>query len=425
MDKARKKAFLLLEEILRDSKYSNLALKNGLDGFDERDRAFICALVYGTLDKLINLDYIISLYARGRIQPKIRNILRISIYQIMYMERVPDFSAVKCGVDLCENIGKGMLKGYVNGVLRSVAKNKDNIEYPKDRVGYISKKYSYPEFLVKEFILERGDTAAERFCAFDGEHETSVRVSGDDFAKTMVRHHGRHALYFDNFFYTKDMNGLTEDKACFIQSEASYAACLALSAKENDRILDACAAPGGKTVCLASIIKSGEIIACDKHPHRVELIKKNVQRAGAENTVKAVCADWTRDNDLGEFDRVLVDAPCSGLGVLGKKPEIKNTVSERGFKELENMQFSILSNAAKHLKRGGILVYSTCTVRNGENIGIVEKFLKENADFSLDSLSGLLGEKFENGKELKKGFLQLYPEIDLTDGFFIARMKKN
>lgn len=425
MDKARKKAFLMLEEILRDGKYSNLALKDGLDGFDERDKAFICILVYGTLDKLINIDYIISLYARGRIQTKIRNVLRISIYQIMYMDRVPDFSAVKCGVDLCENIGKGMLKGYVNGVLRTVAKNKDSIEYPKDRIGYIAKKYSYPEFLADEFIRERGDAAAEAFCAFDGEHETAVRVSGDDFAKTMVRHHGRHAKYFDNFFYTKDMNGLFEDNACFIQSEASYAACLALSAKENERILDACAAPGGKTVCLASIIKSGEIVACDKHPHRVELINKNVSRAGCENTVRAVCIDWSEDNGIGEFDRVLVDAPCSGLGVLGKKPEIKNTVTKQGLSELEDMQYSILSNAAKHLKKGGVLVYSTCTVRKKENIDTVNKFLKSNPDFSLDSLAGLFGEKFENGRDVDKGYIQLYPELDFTDGFFIARMKRN
>lgn len=425
MDKVRKQAFVLLDGIIRGGKYSNLLLKDGLDGFEARDRAFISALVYGTLDKKISLDYIISLYAKGRIQPKIKNILLLGAYQIMYMDKVPDFSAVKTSVDLCENVGKGMLKGYVNGVLRKIAENKENILYPEKKDEYISAKYSFPLFFVRELISDLGEDGAENFCSYKCKRTTSVRTEKELAEEKMRKYGGEKGIYFDNFFSVNDINGIFYDNSCFIQSEASYSACLALSPKKGERILDACAAPGGKTVCIASMMKSGTVVACDKHAHRTELIEKNAHRAGVENIVCVKCEDMTEAHLDGEFDRILIDAPCSGLGVTDKKPEIKNSVTEESCRELEEIQYSLLNNCAKQLKSGGVLVYSTCTVRKKENADNIMRFLKNNPEFKLDSLTGLFGEKFEQGRDTEKGYIQLYPFLDKTDGFFIARMVKN
>ncbi len=425
-DKARLRAFLLLDDIIQNKKYVNLTLKNSLSEFDQRDRSFISALVYGTLDKLITLDYVISLYAKGKIQAKIKNILRLGIYQIMFMDKVPDSAAVSTSVDIAQRIGKGMLKGYINGVLRNISRNKDNIEYPKDTVKNISVKYSYPEFLVKELIEEIGLEECEKFCAFTDNHKTCIRVDENkgNVNEIKVELNGQDSLYFDNCFYITGEPRMLENGVCSVQSEASNAVVEALDLKENDTLLDCCAAPGGKTVCAATKIKSGKITAFDKHPHRVELIKNNAKRCGYSDIIDAKQADMTVQKDYGIFDKVLVDALCSGLGVLGQKPEIKNTITPQGLSEIENAQAKILLNASKCVKQGGILVYSTCTIRKKENIDIINNFLKENKDFELCSLEGLLGKKFEENKDLKKGYVQLYPHIDKTDGFFIARMKR-
>ncbi len=426
-DKVRKQAFLLLDDIISNEKYSNLTLKKGLDGFQERDKAFISALVYGTLDKLISIDYVISLYATGRIQPKIKNILRMGIFQIMYMDRIPDSAAVNTSVLLAESIGKGMLKNYINGVLRTVSRNKNSIPYSEYFAQMISQKYSFPEFLVQEFIRDFGKEETEKFCSFENDRRTCIRVdkSKCNFEQLKKELNGEDPNYFDDCFYITGEPKIFDKEGVFVQSESSMAACRALSPENGERILDACAAPGGKTVYIASMIENGEIVACDKHEHRVELIKKNSVRAGQESKIVPTVADMTAESDLGLFDKILVDAPCSGLGVVHKKPEIKNTVTQKGLKELQAIQLEILTNCSKMLKKGGILVYSTCTVRNAENIDIVNKFLKKNTDFELDSLNGFFGEKFEKRRKLSDGYIQLYPHKDKTDGFFIARMKKN
>ncbi|MBR2860783.1 MAG: 16S rRNA (cytosine(967)-C(5))-methyltransferase RsmB [Clostridia bacterium] len=427
IDLARKQAFLLLDDIISNKKYANLTLKNGLNGFDERDRAFICNLVYGTLDKMISLDYVISLFAKGRIQPKIKNVLRLGAYQILFLERVPDSAAVNTSVELAQSIGKGALKGYVNGVLRSISKNKENIPYPKDNVQRISYKYSYPEFLVRELISELGDKEAESFCGHVEDHKTCLRVDENKASVSQIKEqlNAQSGVYFDNCIYVSGEPALLENGVCSVQGEASVAVVNALKLEENDTLLDCCAAPGGKTVYAATKLKSGKILALDKHEHRVELIKKNAQRCGYEHIITALSADMAKNNSFEAFDKVLVDAPCSGLGVIGQKPEIKNTCTPEGFAELEKIQKTILQNASAFVKRGGTLVYSTCTVRNKENIDNVTYFLENNPEFSLDSLEGCFGESFEKNRDLSKGYVQLYPHKDKIDGFFIARMKRN
>lgn len=426
-DKARRQAFLLLDDVIQNKKYANLTLKNSLDGFDSRDRAFISALVYGTLDKLISIDYIISLYAKGKIQTKVRNLIRMGVYQIVYMDKVPDSAAVSTTVELAQRIGKGMLKGYINGVLRTVSREKNNIKYPQEPEKYIAAKYSYPEFFVKELIEEWGKDEAEAFCKFDEAHRTSLRVdrSKADPKEIKAQLQGEDSLFFDDCFYITGEPRMLENGVCSVQSEASMAAVRALAPEKNERILDACAAPGGKTVYAASLMQEGEIVALDKHLNRVKLIESNVKRCGYEKIVSAMQADMTEKQDLGTFDRILVDAPCSGMGVLGQKPEIKNTVTPEGFWEIEEIQRKILFSACDMLKKGGVLVYSTCTVRKQENIKVIQDFLKARPDFRLSSLKGLLGENLEKICDVEKGYVELYPHKHGTDGFFIARLEKN
>lgn len=426
-DKSRLQAFYLLDDIIQNKKYANLTLKNSLKGFENRDKSFICALVYGTLDKLITIDYIISLYAKGKVNAKIKTILRMGIYQMLYMSKVPDNAAVSTSVDIAQKIGKGMLKGYVNGVLRNILREKENIKYPADKIEYLSVKYSFPAFFVNEIVNDLGVDEAEKFLSYEEEHKTCIRVDKNkaDFLEIKNKLNGTDSLYFDDCFYINGEPKLLENGICSVQSESSMAAVKALSLEMGDSVLDCCAAPGGKTVYIASLLKNGNILAFDKHPHRVELIKNNAKRCDYDEIIKAETFDMLNPYLEEKFDKVLVDAPCSGMGVVGQKPEIKNTITPEGFCELEKIQKQILSNASKCVKKGGVLVYSTCTVRKSENYLLVSEFLKENSDFELCSLDGLFSDKFEDGKDLKKGYVQLYPHRDFTDGFFIARMKRN
>ena len=424
IDKARKKAFVLLTEVLEEGKFSNLALKKGLEGFSQIDKSFITALVYGTIDKIINIDYVISLYARGKVNAKVKNILRLGAFQVLYMDKVPDSAAVNTSVELAKDIGKGMLSGFINGVLRNVSRNKQNIPYPKEDVKRISVKYSYPEFLVAEMIAARGVEATELACKYEGEHKTCLRfLSKEKMQEFCAKNESMPARYFDECAYISGEAKISAEVS--VQSESSLAAVKALSVKQNENVLDCCAAPGGKTVCIAQALNgNGKVKALDKYPHRVELIKNNAKRCNVADTVEAFCADMTSENDLGLFDKVLVDAPCSGLGVVDQKPEIKLNITPEALKEIEQTQIKILQNASKHVKSGGVLVYSTCTVRDQENIDIVKQFLQKNKDFYLDDMTNLFGTKFEQGRQVEKGFVQLYPEKDLIDGFFISRMKR-
>lgn len=419
---------MLLDEIISKHKYSNLTVKYGLAGFDDRDRAFITALVYGTLDKLIHLDYVLSLYAKGRLQPKVQNLLRMGTYQILHMDRIPDSAAVDSSVSLAQSIGKGMLKGYINGVLRTVSREKEKIPYPKEDAARIFVQYSYPEFLVREMILQYGAARTEEICAFEAKHSTCLRVNTEkitvpEFTKKLSVP-WKCGQYFEDCVSIDGEPCFLEEGLCSVQGEASMAVVRALAPQKGEKILDCCAAPGGKTVYIAQRMGQGSVTALDKHEHRVKLIEKNAQRCGVADRVNAYIADMTKQQNLGIFDRVLADVPCSGLGVAGQKPEIKNTITPEKLAELETVQAEILENASQCVRQGGVLVYSTCTVRRAENEEIVKRFLAMHPDFILDSLKGSLGEKLEQGRETEKGFLQFYPDRDGIDGFFIARMKR-
>jgi len=432
----RLKAYELFKAVVRDGGYSNLVISNGLsDDIYLTDRAFITALVYGTIDKLYNIDYVISLFAKGRLQPRVQDVLRLSVYQLLYMD-VAEYTVCNEAVNLISAVGKSALKGYVNGILRNILRNKSNIGYPDkntDTVRYLSVKYSWPEFFAKEMLEQYGIDEAEQILG--GLLHSGVSVSANNGkmsdeelyeALTKKKYQPKRGSLYENVYYIKG-NRIFNDELyrngmCTAQSETSVMICKAVDPQAEDRILDCCAAPGGKTVYMAQLMKTGEIIACDLHKHRCELIDANAERCVFSDVISTKCADATKfDPTLGEFDRVLVDAPCSGIGVAGTKPDIKLNMSSEGMLKIQKMQKSILNNACKYVKSGGILVYSTCTIRREENAVQVRDFLDEHPEFRPDPFC--LPNDISHDAD-QNGFIQLLPNKHGVYGFFIARLKR-
>lgn len=427
----RYQAYEMFKSIVRQGKYSNLAAKELLQGSKE-DKRLVHATVMGALDKLIYLDYVIRAYAKGRIRPVVHDILRLGVYQLLFMD-IPSYAVCSEWTGLAGKLGKGAQKGYINGVLRAVSRDAGCLPLP-DKISqpekYLSVKYSYPEFLVKESVAERGFEETEKMLSYQPEYYTSVRfnqrkISREDFIKELDRLDCQYKpglLYKDVFLIKGNkifQDNLFKSGICSVQSEPSVLVCNVANPVKNSRVLDCCAAPGGKSVYMAQLMGSGELIALDKYEHRVKLIKANAARCGLEDIIKAGVWDASEFNDgLGLFDAVLVDAPCSGLGVTAGKPDIKLRVTPESLCQTEALQKSILNTAARYVRPGGALVYSTCTIRSGENQLQAERFLKEHGDFEADCAY-----KYAPGALLRRegDFISLMPHIDNTEGFFIAR----
>lgn len=427
-------AFEIFTEIVRKGGYSNLVMASKLPAeMYVTDRGFITALVYGTLDRMIEIDYIISCYARGRLQPRVQDVLRLSIYQLLYMD-IPEYTVCDEAVKLVKAVGKGALSGYVNAVMHTVLKNKESISYPdfkKNPAEAISIRCSFPLFLTQELLEQYGAQETEKMLSYRLEPAVGVRVNADKMTPECFLQELKSKKYevtagklCKNVFLVKG-NRIFNDILftngfCSIQSEPSVLICNIMAPKRGQRVLDCCAAPGGKSVYMAELMKEGKITATDLHEHRVKLIQANADRCGYGGRIEAFCRDAALyDSSLGEFDCVLVDAPCSGLGVVDAKPDIKSTVTRETLGELERIQEQILQTSARYVAKNGTLVYSTCTIRQAENICQIENFLKKNPDFELvpPEPIPLLAEK-----ALYNGCLQFLPYRDGVEGFFVAKM---
>lgn len=433
MINVRLAAYNAFSAVVRKGGYSNLVLAQSLaPDMTQSQKGFTTALVYGTLDKLYNVDYIISCFARGKLKPVIQDILRLSVYQLIYMD-VPDYTVCDEAVLLTVRTGKQALKGYVNGVLRNIARNKENIVYPdvqKEPEKYLSVKYSWPIFLVREAIKDLGFTKAEAALSYNAVPMNSVKANpllcGDERLFELLKEKGaepRRGTLQSDVIYIKGNAALGEklfeNGFYSVQSEPSAMVCRAVDPQPGESILDCCAAPGGKTVCMAEIIGNGSITACEYHKHRCDLIFANAQRCKVRDKVKIINADMTQpQKELGLYDRVLVDAPCSGLGVVGSKPDVKLTLTPEKLKEIRQVQKKILDNCCNYVKPGGVLVYSTCTIRPEENSKQVNNFLSKHPEFTIDNINA------PEAVKTREGFIQLLPWRDGVYGFFIARMRR-
>lgn len=418
----RKAAVTVLTKIQKDNAYSNLTLKDFLKDTElkKEDIHFVSALVYGVLDRRITLDYVLSQFMKTPINktaPFTLNVLRTALYQIMYMDKIPESAAVNEAVKLIKKSKESRNAGFVNAVLRSALR--ETVELPKGNTAReLSIRFSAPEWLVNSFLADYG---VENTIALLSESlkpaPTVIRVNNIKTDATALASELKNlglntesGTIENSLLLEKGTdigaNPLFKKGLFHVEDLASQTALSVLELKKGERVLDICAAPGGKSFTMAEIMENeGEILSCDLYEQRVELIKSGAERLGLD-IIKPIVSDATVFNEnLGKFDCVLCDVPCSGLGVIRRKPDIKYK-PESDFGELEKIQYAILCNAAKYLKRGGRILYSTCTLRKAENENLVFRFAKEYNTFRI----------------LKEQTLM--PHTDNTDGFYYALLQE-
>lgn len=432
MKTARHTAFDILNRIKRDSSYSNIAVDSVLAESDlsSADKAFVSALVYGVLERSFTLDYQLSLYLKQslkKLKPQVLTLLQMGAYQLLFMDKIPESAAVNEAVAISKACGCAFASGLINAVLRNVAKNGVVLPDGKDKFLYYSVKYSFPIELVKFWIKSYGEeNAVGIMSACVGRPPLSIRVNTlktdvssliDAFSKEGIE--TSKCVTADSLSLGKC--GSVEKLEAFktglfhVQDGASQLCVEALDPKENETVIDLCAAPGGKSFTMAEKMKNtGKILACDIHNHRLELIRSGANRLGITN-IECLQNDASIFNKkMPMADKVLCDVPCSGLGIVRRKPEIRLKPLDE-LKTLPPLQLQILNNAARYVKNGGRLVYSTCALNPKENESVCKKFLEANSDFSSVNLSFL-----PEGTFVRDGFATLMPHINSTDGFFIA-----
>ena len=436
----------VLLEVTRDGEYSHISLRNVLTKYqylDKRDRAFITRVVEGTLEHMIEIDYIINQFSKvkvNKMKPVIRCILRSAVYQLKYMDSIPNSAACNEAVKLATKKGFANLKGFVNGVLRSIERNLEQITYPDETnlLEFFSVKYSMPEWILKKWFAQYDRTIVEKMLAdFQTEKPTTIRVNRNVMDKlelvqslesqgVYVENHPylEDALWISGYDYLADLDSF-QMGAFHVQDISSMLVAHLANPKEGDIVIDVCAAPGGKSLHMAELLRgSGHVEARDLTDYKVNLIWDNIERSGMQN-IEAVRKDATvfDATSAEKADIVVADLPCSGLGVLGKKTDLKYKMTEQTQKDLVELQREILSKVKFYVKAGGTLIYSTCTINEDENMGNVEWFLSENKEFELVSVKEDLCEELRESI-MREGCLQLLPGVHKSDGFFIAKFKK-
>lgn len=431
---AERAALIILLRVTRDGAYLNLAVKEELSSVSEDDRARVSALVYTTVEHLGYCDFLIEKYARGRLHSSVRAVLRLATAEMFFMD-APDYAVCSRAVSLVAEAGKPQLKGYVNAVLRSIARDKAAGSLPALPSDFISRMEilsGYPSFVISEYKDRFGEEFAESMLTARPEGVTlrAVRPTTADELISAFEARGISARKSGLVTFavkTDGMSGSVADDPLFkagkytVQSESAMLAVVCLDPQPGDCVLDACAAPGGKTALIAELMENrGSVTAWDIHPHRVELIKNTLERLGVTCAVCKTHDASLPDPSLADsFDKILLDVPCSGL--LGSsKPDARYRRTDEGIEELSHVQRAILEASCGMLKPGGVMVYSTCTVSLRENEAVVDAFLQEHPEFSPVPLSAYLPESF--GERGRNGYLQLFPNTDDTEGFFIAKL---
>ena len=443
----REMALEILLEVERNGAYPNVLLKQTLDKYlymEKQERAFLTRLVEGIVERKLTLDYYLNQVSKtpvNKMKPVIRCIMRMAAYQIFYMDAVPDSAACNEAVKLAQKKGFQTLKGFVNGVLRNLSRQKDSMIMPdavKESVKAFSVQYSVPEWMVEKVIKDYGIENAKNMFAslYENVGATSIRVnnskiSTEECIKLLEKEgvHVEKAFYVENALEISGYDSLafleSFEKGYFqVQDVSSMLVGLAADPKPGDKIIDICAAPGGKSIHVADLLKgTGHVEARDLTDYKVSLIEENITRCEFEN-ISAKRADALILDEAAKetADIVIADLPCSGLGVLKKKSDIKYRMGQSQIEELAQLQRDILKNAVTYVKSGGTLIYSTCTIAKEENDLQVDWIL-ENLPLQLVSFEGCLCEEVLENTD-REGVLQLLPGREKTDGFFLAKFRK-
>lgn len=440
----RELVLAILMEVTQQNVYSHLALNSVLEKYqylEKKERAFITRVTEGTLEHMIELDYILNQFSKvkvNKMKPVIRNILRSAVYQLKYMDSVPDSAVCNEAVKLAVKKGFGTLRGFVNGVLRNVARGLDQVEYPKEGIPRLSVCYSMPEWILslweKSYDLSAIETMLQAFqketpvtirCNLSKTTPEELKQSLEQEGVTVTLHpYLSYAFWIQGYDHLAELSSFQKGEF-YVQDISSMLVGEIAAPNAGDQVIDVCAAPGGKALHIAEKLQgTGSVEARDLSPYKVGLIEENIERSGLTN-IRAVQQDATMFDLTSEetADLVIADLPCSGLGVLGKKTDLKYKATEQGTKELAELQKEILKNAARYVRHGGALIYSTCTINPAENMENVHWFLKEFPEFTVAPIADKLCPGLRKSVQ-ETGCLQLLPGIHDSDGFFIARFEK-
>ncbi len=447
MTKAINEREIVLEvllEITEHGMYSHIVLRDVLNKYqylEKKERSFITRVTEGTLEHMMEIDYILDQFSKVKVKkmkPVIRNIMRSAVYQMKYMDSVPVSAACNEAVKLAVRKGFGSLRGFVNGVLRNVARNLDQIEYPAEPLKRLSIQYSMPEWILNLWLKAYDSDIVEQMLqAFQRETPLTIRCNLRMVTPKQLKEHLEaegvtvkvhpyleYAFHISGFDYLGDLESFQKGEFS-VQDISSMLVSELAGPKEGDYVIDVCAAPGGKSLHMAEKLNgSGHVEARDLTEYKVGLIQENIERTGLSN-VEAVQQDALifDETSVGKADIVLADLPCSGLGVLAKKTDLKYKATKEGADSLAKLQREILKNVQAYVKDEGKLVYSTCTINPAENMDNVHWFLNQYPEFELIDIHGSLCEELQ--KDVKEnGCIQLLPGVHQSDGFFLACMKK-
>ncbi|MCB2307997.1 16S rRNA (cytosine(967)-C(5))-methyltransferase RsmB [Clostridium estertheticum] len=442
MSNSRLLAVTVIEKVLNDNAYSNIVLGLELNKSElsDKDKALVTEIVYGTLKYKYTIDKILQHFVKNgfdKLESFVLNILRISVYQIRYLDKVPSFATVNEAVNLTKkksNIGASKL---VNGVLRSYLRETEAKYYNGENdIERLCFEYSFTKALVKLFIKQYGPQKAEEILkGLNYKPDVTVRVNTlkltykEIWEKLVENGYNIEEGYASSeairIIKGKNIenNVLFNEGNITVQDESAMLTAPSMDLKLNMKVLDLCSAPGGKTTHIAELMKNtGKVLAFDVHKNKLSLIEESIKRIGIVNTTCEVQDATVFTKDLFEYaDRVLIDVPCSGLGIIRKKPEIKWSKNVKDINNIIDIQRSIMDNASKYVKKGGVLVYSTCTLNKDENEGNIDWFIESHCEFKIEPL--FFGE-FDNIKYSDKGYVTIFPN-EYMDGFFITKLIKS
>ncbi|WP_132766603.1 16S rRNA (cytosine(967)-C(5))-methyltransferase RsmB [Tepidibacillus fermentans] len=445
---AREVALDVLTKVDIHHSYSNLQLNQTLQKaqLSRTDANFATQVIYGTIQHLNRIDWMLMPFLRTpleKLEPWVRNLLRISIYQIWYLDRIPPHAVVNEAVNIAKKRGHQGLSGMVNAILRNYLRKKDQLRIP-DHLSVkekIALEHSHPEWLVSRFIEDYGEEEAEQICRVNNlppHHSIRInplKISRDEMVKLLKEEYQDEIEVLPSplsqqGIIVKGVGNLALSKwyemgYFTVQDGSSMLVAEVLDPKPDMTVLDAAAAPGGKTTHIVEKMNDqGRIVAADLHKHKIRLIEEQQKRLGL-HIIETILADARelKEHFSSIFDRILLDVPCSGLGVIRRKPDLKWAKTENQIQQITRVQREILETVAPLLKIGGVLVYSTCTMTKEENQNMILSFVNDHPEFELDPFLPRYLPQIVNDKlDASKGMIQILPHYFNTDGFFISRL---
>ena len=412
---------------------------------NDYDKSLLNEICHGVIRWMRRLDWFLNGFYRGqweKCMPEIKNTLRVALYQILFLNKIPDYAAVNEATEFVKRISTQKHADVVNGLLRTIIRTKDELIYPTreiDEVKYLGIMQSHPNWMVKRWIQRFGFDDAEKLAESNNKRPiltvriNTLKISREDFLKKLTEKNivYRFCKYTENFITLRLMSKIYLDeyfKNGFyaVQDESAGLVSALLNPGENDLILDMCSAPGGKSSHIAQLLgNKGHIIAVDKYDAKIKMIRENLERLGVTNTefVQDNAEEFSNEAITSQkFDKILLDAPCSGLGVLSKKPDIRWKREIEDIINLSKIQTKLLESASGLIKPGGVIVYSTCTTEPEENIDVVKAFLASHPEFTIDNASQYVNKDLVN----EEGCIETFPHRNGIDGSFAARLvKKN